>query len=394
MIPDHEQSEDLWDGLARHGVNASSFDLRGQTQTSCPYCGASGRMKLSRSTYRARCEACHVDATLAQFVDQLDLQAEESPIPLGEVDLELETEQPVVQQKSKAEQAVEARIAVAERTEQLDRLKSERALEAARLRAEKQARKGRFGERFIMTLLAFVFAGAGLAAAILSGFANYQAFGAGVSDPMQARIWGWSGVIASVCSFGGFTFFWWHANAKRYQEAIRSAVFAFAGAATSIAGTAMYMDQNSGAQAAEQARTEKAIHVIEAEIADWTRQLDGIPPTTRTVEGLQDYLTGVEAAGRAHQKPYRDAQNELGLAKRRDRLEQMIAEARSDLRLRSEQTVAAPSTVIPPMFFAVMLEVFSSQGTSIAFVCLLLLYGRKTVSVPEASTSTGDVTLA
>ena len=160
-----------------------------------------------------------------------------------------------------------------------------------------------------MSLLALVFLLAGLAAAALSGFANYQAFSASVTDPMQGQIWGWSGVIASVCSFGGFTFFWWHASAKRFSEASRSLVFALAGAGTSIAGTAMFMANNEGELATEQAKLPQRQQVIIAQIDDWTRQLDGIPPQTRTVEGLELYLAGVEQAGRTHQKPYRDAQN-------------------------------------------------------------------------------------
>ncbi|MEN0105745.1 MAG: hypothetical protein AAGC84_04885, partial [Pseudomonas sp.] len=51
--------------------------------------------------------------------------------------------------------------------------------------------------------------------------------------------------------------------------------------------------------------------LLETQVADWRRQLDGIPPETRSVEGLEAYIAGVERAGRTEQKPYRDAQNEL-----------------------------------------------------------------------------------
>ncbi|MEM9842732.1 MAG: hypothetical protein AAF767_08780, partial [Pseudomonadota bacterium] len=204
----------------------------------------------------------------------------------------------------------------------------------------------------------------------------YHAFGVGVSDPTQAQIWGWSGVIASVCSFGGFTFFWWHISGHRRGEALRALVFALAGAGTSIAGTSLFMLNNAQGQAQDWQSAEQVRAITQAEIADWTRQLDGIPPETRSIAGLEAYLSGVEAAGRTHQKPYRDAQNELGLAKRRAQLEQNIAEARATLRQSVHVATPRPARRLPAWFFALMLEVFSSQATSIAFVSLLLLYGR------------------
>ena len=229
-----------------------------------------------------------------------------------------------------------------------------------------------------MSLLALVFLGAGLAAAGLSGFANFQAFSLGVSDPTQARIWGWSGVIASVCSFGGFTFFWWHLSGGRHGEAVRALVFALAGAGTSIAGTTLFMLNNAQGQADTWQSAEQIRTLTEADIADWTRQLEGIPPETRSIDGLKAYLAGVEAAGRTHQKPYRDAQNELGLAERRAQLEAQITAARADLRAAAvTDTRSRPAQNLPAWFFALMLELFSSQATSIAFVSLLLLYGRK-----------------
>ena len=122
----------------------------------------------------------------------------------------------------------------------------------------------------------------------------------------------------------------------------------------------------------------------EAEIADWTRQLAGIPPETRSIEGLEAYIAGVEAVGRTHQKPYRDAQNELGLARRRARLEDKIAGARADLRQAAEVSgLTLPAQSLPAWFFALMLELFSSQGTSIAFVSLLLLFGAKAQTGPK-----------
>jgi hypothetical protein len=87
----------------------------------------------------------------------------------------------------------------AEREERLAALKAQQA----------EKRKGR-SERVIIGALALIFLLAGLAAAGLSGFANYQAFSSTVADPVQGRIWGWAGVIAAIISFGGFTFVYWH----------------------------------------------------------------------------------------------------------------------------------------------------------------------------------------
>ncbi|GAB5459146.1 MAG: hypothetical protein Hens3KO_21760 [Henriciella sp.] len=245
--------------------------------------------------------------------------------------------------------------------------------------AARAAKQGRLGERIIMTLLALIFLGAGLAAAGLSGFANYQAFSASVTDPIQGQVWGWSGVIASVCSFGGFTFFWWHTSARRFSEGLRALIFALAGAATSIAGTAMFMTNNNLEWQSAAIETERTRVLLDTQISDWTAQLAGIPASTRSVDGLKAYIAGVEAAGRTHQKPYRDAQNELGLAERRADLEMKVANARAQLLGSTEGALKAvpERQSLPSWFFALMLEVFSSQGTSIAFVSLLLLYGAR-----------------
>ena len=159
----------------------------------------------------------------------------------------------------------------------------------------------------------------------------------------------------------------------------RALIFALAGAATSIAGTAMFMDNNAAMDAAVRDQALSSRAVVEAQIEDWSRQIAAIPPETRSVEGLEAYIAGVEAAGRTHQKPYRDAQNELGLAKRRADLEARIGEARASLLGQGsvDVSVQAERQSLPGWAFALMLEMFSSQGTSIAFVSLLLLYGRR-----------------
>jgi len=236
------------------------------------------------------------------------------------------------------------------------------------------------GESLIILVLSFIFLGAGLLAAALSAFANFQAFGAMVDDPLQSRVWSWTGVIASVCSFGGFTFVYWHWANKRRQEGMRALLFALAGALTSLVGTQMYMANNEASRAASAEAARARADVLERQVNDWREQLDGIPAETRSVAGLEAYVEEVERVGRTHQKPYRDARNELGLARRRAQLEDKLETARMELgQLRTRARLGTGERVSPRLswFFATMLEVFSSQGTSIGFVALLILAGRR-----------------
>ena len=257
----------------------------------------------------------------------------------------------------------------AEREERLAALKAQQA----------EKRKGR-SERLIIGALALIFLLAGLAAAGLSGFANYQAFSSTVADPVQGRIWGWAGVIAAIISFGGFTFVYWHGANRRFKEAARALIFAAVGAGASILGTEIYIRGNAEATAAAVETASSNRSVLESQIADWRRQLEGIPPETRSVEGLEAYIAEVERVGRTEQKPYRDAQNELGLARRRDELAARIEAANAELLgqgsgnilLQAEQRASLPSWL-----FAALLELFSSQATSIGFVALLLLSGSR-----------------
>lgn len=248
------------------------------------------------------------------------------------------------------------------------------------------AQRPAFGEALIISLLSLVFLGAGLLAAAMSGFANFQAFGAMVEDPLQSRVWAWTGIIASLCSFGGFTFVYWHWSHGRRREGLRAVLFAFAGAATSLVGTQMYMTNTERARLAGAEAAAARSQVISQQVEDWRRQLSAIPPNVRSVEGLEAYIAEVERVGRTHQKPYRDARNELGLARRRADLESRIAEARSELMQLGAQTAARPPR--PAMlswFFASMLEIFSSQGTSIGFVALMILAGRRRTGPDRAA---------
>lgn len=362
------------DGLARlqraieEAGLSEVFDARGHAFVDCPACGGARALKLSVPLGQVRCGGCGLNGPLLTYLREREdgeVWAEEACGPAEIIVFDPVRAQAAAQRSDAQPQVIE--VAAVD------------APPALAGGACAGGGGGKWGERIIMTLLALLFLSAGLAAAGLSGFANFQAFSGSVGDPLQARIWGWAGVIASVCSFGGFTFFWWHMSARRRGEAVRALVFALAGAATSIAGTAIFMDNNAAQDAAARAQAVSTRAVIEAQIADWSTQLGAIPPETRSVEGLEAYLRGVEAAGRTHQKPYRDAQNELGLAKRRAALEAQIDEARASLLGQGalDASVQAERQSLPGWVFALMLEVFSSQGTSIAFVSLLLLYGRR-----------------
>jgi len=384
-------SDVLDEALKSAGLDAA-FDDRGVAYEDCPACGARKGLKLSLARGQFQCGGCGSQGPLLAYLREkaeagdwnLTPYSDAEIIPIGprlapkssDTDRDSAADLPSVQI---------AEPLVVEVVDPSD------ADQAPAPHHSGGGRTGVTGERLIISLLAMIFLLAGLAAAALSGFANFQAFSQGVSDPMQARIWGWSGVIASVCSFGGFTFFWWHLSGRRWGEAVRAIMFALAGAGTSIAGTSLFMINNADGQAADWQNAEQVRALTEAEIEDWSRQLAGIPAETRSIEGLKAYLAGVEAARRTHQKPYRDAQNELGLAERRARLEQNIASARANLRNAvSAQSVAQPARRLPAWFFAIMLEVFSSQATSIAFVSLLLLYGRRDREPAPAGADVSD----
>ncbi|MEM1391508.1 MAG: hypothetical protein AAGG45_10545 [Pseudomonadota bacterium] len=366
-------SEHIWNAVSDAGL-AGTFDSRGVSYVGCPACGAKNDLKLSLKTARVSCGTCGLEGPLLTYLKERYVD----PAWLDEVTGPAE----IIVFDPERSQKAEERIALVK--EETDTRSEPVAPVVEKVPTEVDKKTGGLAERIIITFLAVAFLVAGLAAAGLSGFANYQAFSAMVADPVQARIWAWAGVIASVCSLGGFTVFWWHLSAKRAVEAMRVLMFALAGAATSLAGTALFMDNNFAQEAAEQEQVMASRAVIERQIEDWSRQLAAIPPQTRSVQGLEAYLRGVEAVGRTHQKPYRDAQNELGLAKRRASLEAQIERARASLMGRGEFDVAiqASERRLPGWMFALILEVFSSQGTSIAFVSLLLLYGAKHQTQP------------
>lgn len=336
-------------------------------------------LTLNPQTERFHCSNCGQSGTLRDLVRGLEAgpAAPQPPVP-DVLDAEF-SEAPLV--ASRAVARTEPKVL---HLGEGRRVRSEAEVRAEARAARRAARQGRHtGERLIITLLALVFLAAGLAAVGLSGFANYQAFSRSVADPLQSGVWGWTGVIAAIISFGGFTFFYWHTANSRMKEGVRALLFALAGGGTSIVGTQMYIAANNQAAAAEQVQAGSNRDVLETQIADWRRQLEGIPPETRSVEGLEAYLAEVERVGRTHQKPYRDAQNELGLARRRDELQTRIDAANAELLGTGSGDIlvqAQTRTSIPGWFFALMLELFSSQGTSIGLVALLILFGRPAVN--------------
>ena len=384
-----QRTGELWALLVAHGFE-EAFGDGNVARVECPACHGPRALKLSLVDGQARCTGCGVSGPIRTYLSELedfDVHAEPDSFTRAEV-IPLRTGKPRTLPALREEEAlpVEGDEEIETwRAELLDELPLDGAdfgepPHSAEEHPVHSRRRGPF-EALIIILLSLVFLGAGFAAAGLSGFANYQAFSATVSDAMQARIWGWAGVIASVCSFGGFTFFWWHVSGGRRKEGARALVFALSGAATSVLGTAMFMQTEKDRQLASVEAAEAARPVIEAQIADYQRQLDGIPADTRSVEGLEAYLRGVEQVGRTHQKPYRDAQNELGLARRRAELEAKIEAARQSLLGEGGPEVLSaetPASRLPPLFFAVMLEVFSSQATSIALVALLVLAAGRT----------------
>lgn len=363
-----------------------------------PECVASGDnnlvLNLQRSSYA--CAATGEKGEFSELIRRLEsgravvpFKAAEIEAPPQAIDAEFsETTRAVNPVRKTPPQVYELH----ERLPSPEEIKAEREIRLAEIRAEQAARRRGRGEKTIIALLALIFVIAGLMAAGLSGFANYQAFSSTVTDPLESKIWGAAGIIAAIISFGGFTFVYWHAANKRTWESLRSLAFALVGAGASILGTEIYIRSNNLTAATEVSSAATNRDVLQQQVADWRRQLEGIPPETRSVDGLEAYIAEVERVGRTEQKPYRDAQNELGLAKRRDELTAKIEAANAELLgqgsgnilLQAEQRAALPSWL-----FAVLLELFSSQATSIGFVALLLLGSNRpaVTQVPETDRS-------
>ena len=348
----------LWDTFAE---DEGSADL------GCCVEGCIGRVRVNPLENRASCNECDLDETAERFLERIR-DARRSPAAQTALTVR------AAEDGGNVRQLFPQSLGPAPSS-----IPAEAPVGAAK-RVPVEAHRRTVGEMLIIALLALAFLGVGLLAAAMSGFANYLAFGAMVDDPLQSRIWAWTGIIASICSFGGFTFVYWHGTGGRMKEAVRAAVFALAGAATSLVGTQMYMANTEQARLAEMQAATARLPLIEAQVSDWQAELAGISTHVRSVEGLEAYIAEVERVGRTHQKPYRDALDELGQARRRDDLTGRIEGARADMAELAPLVSDAARADRPAAlswFFAAMLEVFSSQGTSIGFVALMILAGRR-----------------
>ncbi|MEO0608164.1 MAG: hypothetical protein AAFY82_08015, partial [Pseudomonadota bacterium] len=219
-------TSDVLDQALRQAGLEDAFDARGVAHEDCPGCGAAGGLKLSLSRGRVHCAACGSEGPLIAYLREKTEAGEWNHEPFSEAEIiPIDPRLPVASKPPAPIQAELVEIGPA--WPQPTRIEAPQGVSLSPA-SEPRQDKQKWAERLIISMLALVFLMAGLAAAGLSGFANFQAFSAGVSEPMQARVWGWSGVIASVCSFGGFTFFWWHMSDKRVGESLRALVFAFA----------------------------------------------------------------------------------------------------------------------------------------------------------------------
>ncbi|HPE49091.1 MAG TPA: hypothetical protein PLR76_11865 [Hyphomonas sp.] len=373
--------------LERLGIDFESSQDPSDVRAPCDLnadCAASeaNTLILNLPEGRFRCTACGAQGSLADLIRLKHDAAREHLPAIPALDAQLIEDDPPPEPLDADYHPAPIRPgrAVTKQAPRVHTLGDADRLEARFPPPKPKEKKPFNGEKLIIALLSLVFLCAGLAAAGLSGFANYQSFSSSVADPLQAGIWGWTGVIAAVVSFGGFTFFYWHTANHRMKEGWRALLFALAGMGTSIIGTEAYISANNQAAAAELTRAGDNREILETQIADWRRQLEGIPAETRSVEGLEAYIAEVERVGRTEQKPYRDAQNELGLAKRRDELQSKIDAANAALLGDGSGNIlteAQARTNLPSWFFAIMLELFSSQGTSIGLVALLILFGRR-----------------
>ena len=183
-------TSDVLDQALRNAGLEEAFDDRGIAHEDCPGCGAAGGLKLSLARGRVQCSACGTEGPLLAYLREKSEAGEWNNDPFSEAEvIPIEPRLPKVDPVLTLVPVVPAPIQA--------ELLAEPEDVAPPVKSTSRS-DGRWCERIIMSLLALIFLGAGLAAAGLSGFANFQAFSLGVGDPVQARIWGWSGVIASV----------------------------------------------------------------------------------------------------------------------------------------------------------------------------------------------------
>ena len=164
--------------------------------------------------------------------------------------------------------------------------------------ARKTARQGRHtGEKIIITLLALVFLGAGLAAAGLSGFANYSGLfqlsrrpiavwrlGMDRCDCRGHFLWRIYLLLLALCQ--------WPDEGRHSCPSVRPG-----GGGTSIVGTQMYIAANNRAAEAELVQAGSNRDVLEMQITDWRRQLEGIPLRRARLRGWRHIWRKLNAWG-------------------------------------------------------------------------------------------------
>jgi hypothetical protein len=388
-MTDERRQNEIQEVIRRLHLDAGVSDDPSDLRHACPLHGdcvaSDNTLSLNFQSGTYACLQTHESGTLRELIQRMDstsdrprrLPEDQDPPPPSPIDADFSVVTRATNPVLKTPPQV---YELSQRLPLPEEIKADREIRLAEIRAERSARRRGAGEKLIIMVLAVVFVIAGLMASAVTGFANYHAFSSTVADPIESMAWGMAGIIAAIVSFGGFTFVYWHAANRRFWESLRSLIFALIGAGASILGTHLYISNNNFSAASEVTSAASNRELLEAQLADWRRQLEGIPPETRSVEGLEAYIAEVERVGRTEQKPYRDAQNELGLAKRRDELNAKIEATRAELLGQGSGNIllqAERRASLPSWLFAVLLEIFASQATSIGLVALLILTGRK-----------------
>lgn len=233
------------------------------------------------------------------------------------------------------------------------------------------------GESLTRWMAGFALAG-GVIAAICGGYANFMAFSGMADDPVTSFLWGFAGIAASLISFSAFTLVWWnHNHQKKLWDSRRALVVGLIAAGAGIMGSWMFMSSLKDDQVAEAQHILIERNRLQDQIDRWENDLKSIPPGIGTPDSIRRYMREVERVGRTHQRPYRQAIQDLGHAERREALEAQIAAA--DERLSSDPALKydPPNRMINPWFLAILIELFASQGTAVGTAVFLTMMERK-----------------
>ena len=197
MEASHQRRGELWSLLVAHGFE-DAFGESDTARVECPACHAPRALKLSLATGQARCASCGVSAPIRTYLSQLeDAEIVQEPevfteaeiIPLRPDRLPAVRREPETVASDEEVETWRAELldepqgfgGAQEMREALPGAEAGTAAAGASGAEVRPRRRGVF-EALIIILLSLVFLGAGLAAAGLSAFANYQAFSASVAD--------------------------------------------------------------------------------------------------------------------------------------------------------------------------------------------------------------------